>query len=402
MKILQINSVANWGSTGHIAEQIGIAVINKGWESCISYGRYCNDSQSQLIKIGKCIDFISHILKSALLDAHGLGSHIATKRLITQIKNISPDIIHLHNIHGYYINYKLLFEYFASINIPIVWTLHDCWSMTGHCAHFDAIGCNLWKKGCYDCPLKNDYPKSILLDRSKRNYTLKKSLFTSVKNMTIIPVSNWLGNIVKESYLKEYPCRVINNGIDLLLFAPQQTCMRAHLGIDSKKMVLLGVATSWKNEKGLQELIRLSANPEYQVVMVGVSNKIRKYLPPEIISIERTNNQKELAEYYSMADVLVNATYNDSFPTVNIEALACGTPVVTYRTGGSPEALTSDTGIVVDKGDYNALVEAIEEIKTKGKSYYTMACRQRAVTFYNKNDAFERYIQLYNDLLKYK
>lgn len=398
--LLQINSVANLGSTGRIAEQIGLTVQKNGWISFFAYGRSETKSSNQLLRIGGWSNVLLHGLISRGFDGHGLGSNIPTKRLISSIEQISPDIIHLHNIHGYYLNYKLLFEFLATVNIPIVWTLHDCWAMTGHCSHFDAIGCNRWKTGCYDCPLKRDYPKSLLMDCSKRNYKLKKSLFTSVKNMTIVPVSNWLGNIVKESYLGGYPCQIIHNGVDISLFTPKQTDLRARLGISRKKMVLLGVATSWKNEKGLQELIQLSANSKYQVVMVGVPKKIKQCLPKEIIAIERTNNQLELAEYYAMADVLVNATYNDSFPTINLESLACGTPVVTYRTGGSPEALNAETGLVVDKGDYNALVAAIEEIRMNGKSYYLSACRQRAETLYDKDNTFECYLQLYNYLLR--
>ncbi len=399
--LLQINSALNRGSTGRIAEQIGILAKEQGWNVYIAHGaRYMGKSALQTIQVVTEKEEKLHALKSMAFDAHGLGSKKATEKLVERIKEINPDTIHLHNIHGYYLNYKVLFEYLATIDTPVVWTLHDCWTMTGHCAHFDAIGCDKWKTGCYNCPLKREYPKSILLDRSARNYAIKKGLFGSLKNATIVPVSNWLGSIVKESYLGNYSVNVINNGVDLDIFKPADSSkLRNKLGIGNK-IVLLGVATAWHNEKGLKEFIRLSENPDYQVIMVGVPTEIKQNLPKEIIAIDRTNSQQELAEYYSVAHMLVNPTYNDSFPTVNLEALACGTPVVTFRTGGSPESITPETGIVVEKGNYLQLVNAIETVRKKGKAHYSTACRERAVMFYNKDDKFQEYITLYNSLIE--
>ena len=400
MKLLQINAALNRGSTGRIAEQIASLARGRGWDTYMIHGaRYVNRSDMQTLQTVTSLGEKVHAVKSMLFDAHGLGSTLATKRIVREIEGINPDIIHLHNIHGYYLNYKVLFEYLRTVDIPVVWTLHDCWTMTGHCAHFDVIGCERWKTECYKCPLKRDYPKSLLLERSKRNYNLKKQLFTSVKNMTIVPVSRWLGGIVKESYLGCYPCNVINNGVDIQLFSPIENNLRTQLNIGDRT-VLLGVATAWKDDKGLQEFIRLSEKPSYQVVMVGVPEDIKRNLPHSIIAINRTNNQQELAAYYSMADMLVNPTYADTFPTVNLEALACGTPIVTYRTGGSPESVTEETGLVVDKGDFDALVKAIEEVRAKGKTHYSHACRQRAVALYNKDERYEDYIKLYESLLQ--
>ena len=399
--LLQINSALNRGSTGRIAEQIGILAKEQGWNVYIAHGaRYKGKSALQTIQVVTEKEEKLHALKSMAFDAHGLGSKKATEKLVERIKEINPDIIHLHNIHGYYLNYKVLFEYLATIDTPVVWTLHDCWTMTGHCAHFDAIGCDKWKTECYNCPLKREYPKSILLDRSARNYAIKKGLFSSLKNATIVPVSNWLGSIVKKSYLGNYTINVINNGVDLEIFKPLDASrLRKKLGIGDK-CILLGVATAWHNEKGLREFIRLSKNHDYQIIMVGVPTEIKQNLPKEIIAIDRTNSQQELAEYYSMTDILINPTYNDSFPTVNLEALACGTPVVTFRTGGSPESITPETGIVVGKGDFEQLVVAIETVRKKGKAHYSTACRERAVMFYNKNDKFQEYITLYNSLIE--
>lgn len=400
-KLLQLNASLNKGSTGRIAEQIASLARSRGWEAYMVHGaRYVNVSEMIARQVVTPLGEKLHAVKSMLFDAHGLGSTLATRRVIEEIENLSPDIIHLHNIHGYYINYKVLFEYLRSVDIPVVWTLHDCWAMTGHCAWFDSINCERWKTGCYSCPLKGEYPKTLLLERSKRNYMLKKGLFASLGNMTIVPVSQWLEDIVKESILKGYPCHVINNGIDISVFSPLQSDLRSELGVDDKT-VLLGVASIWEERKGLQDFIKLAETlPDmYRIILIGVSDSQCESLPNNVIGVTRTDSQKELAEYYSMADVFVNPTYSDNFPTTNLEALACGTPIVTYRTGGSPESVTEETGLVVDKGDFDALVKAIEEVRAKGKTHYSHACRQRAVALYNKDDRYEDYIKLYESLL---
>lgn len=398
--LLQIDSCLGILSTGKITESIGRLARNKGWDCHIAHGaRYVGKSQMKSMQVVSKSGEYMHYFKSLFFDAHGLGSTMKTRKLIQKISEINPDIIHLHCIHGYYLNYKVLFEYLSKKNIPVVWTFHDCWSLTGHCAHFDSVGCDKWKKECHDCPLKGTYPKSLFVDASTRNFRLKKKLFTSVPNLTIVSVSQWLADIVKESFMSKYPVEIINNGVDIDIFKPiDSSKLRNKLGIGDK-CILLGVATAWHNEKGLREFIHLSENPEYQVIMVGVPTEIKKNLPKEIIAIERTNSQQELAEYYSMAHMLVNPTYNDSFPTVNLEALACGTPVVTFRTGGSPESITPETGIVVEKGNYRQLVDAIEAVRRKGKVHYSTACRERAETMYNKEEKFADYIKLYEKLV---
>ena len=399
-KLLQINVVANIGSTGRIAENIGKLAISQGWESYIAYGRGEPKSASKLIRVGSDSDMYIHALQSRLLDNHGLASVAATKRFVEEIKRINPDVIHLHNIHGYYLNYKILFEYLATIDTPVVWTLHDCWAFTGHCSHFDAIGCDKWRTGCFSCPLKGEYPVSKLMDASKRNYALKKRLFTSVPNLTFVPVSRWLADLVGESFLGKYPVQVINNGIDTEVFQQRESDLRKKHGIENK-FVLVGVAGVWDAMKGLEDFIKLSSMlpDDCVIIMIGLTKKQIEGLPKNIIGIERTENQTQLAEYYSIADVYVNPTYNDSFPTVNLEALACGTPVITYKTGGSPESVTKDTGLVMNKGDVDNLLSAIETIRRNGKQHYSAACRQRAVEFYNKDDKFREYIRLYNELV---
>lgn len=402
-RLLQINSVVNSGSTGRIAEEIGQTAINYGWQSYIAYGRNPKESKSELIRIGSNLDVKLHGIKTRLFDKHGLGSKKATKRLIKEIQNINPDIIHLHNIHGYYINIKILFDFLKEYNKPVVWTLHDCWTITGHCPHFVFIGCEKWKTQCYKCPQKKDYPSSLFIDRSRKNYMLKKRLFTSVSNLTLVPVSNWLGDILKESFLNKYPIKVINNGISTGVFKPVNSNFREKYNLQSK-FILLGVTNIWSSTKGLDDFIKLDQKLEenYQIVLVGLTKKQKKDLPSNIIGIERTESVQELVEIYSVSDVFLNLTYQDTFPTTNLEALGCGTPVITYKTGGSPEAIDEKTGIVVEQGDMDGLIQAIKTIKTNGKKYYTDECLSRVERLYRKEDRYLDYIHLYEELLENK
>lgn len=402
MKILlQINVVANWGSTGRISEEIGIKAISQGWESHIAYGRNANISKSNLIKIGSAWDSKMHGLKSRLFDKHGFGSKNATINLIEHIKCLKPDIIHLHNIHGYYLNIEILFNYLSTTNIPIIWTLHDCWPFTGHCAYFDFVGCDKWKNHCTSCPQIKSYPKSIFLDRSKENYSIKQNLFNSISKLTLVPVSNWLGNLINDSFLKCIPYQRIYNGINIDIFTPKNSIeTKLKLGL-YEQFILLGVASDWSKRKGLSDFLRLSKLifKNNIIILVGLDDNQIQKLPPNIIGIQRTENIQELAELYSAADLFLNLTYEDNFPTTNLESLACGTPVLTYNTGGSIEAVDNETGFIVEKGDLNAVIEVIKLVKEKGKAYYSSACRKRAVNHYNKEDRYNEYIQLYNKIL---
>lgn len=393
-KLLQINSTANWGSTGKIAEQIGMLAMQQGWESYIAYGRSANPSKSKLIKVGSKLSTYWHVLESRLFDNHGLASRIATRKLIKKIKAINPDIIHLHNIHGYYINYKLLFNYLNSIKTPVIWTLHDCWTFTGHCAHFIDAECYKWKEGCTNCPKHKGYP-SAYTDYSNRNYTLKKQLFTHKEDIFISPASKWLSDFVGESYLKNINRRVFHNGINLNIFKPSKY---KH----TDKIKIIGVSSVWSKAKGLDDFykLRVLLDPsKYDITLVGLNQEQKDNLPRGIDGILRTNSAAELAELYSSANVFINPTYADTFPTTNLEALACGTPVITYRTGGSPESITSKTGFVVEQGDINGIIEAIKKIEERGKVYYSDACRKYAEDNFDKDKCFAKYIDLYNELL---
>lgn len=345
-----------------------------------------------------------HGLQTRLFDRHGLASKTATNKLVQQIEKINPDIIHLHNIHGYYLNIEILFRFLKQANIPVVWTLHDCWPITGHCVYFDYAGCSKWKTECSRCPQKTTYPASYFLDRSYKNFNLKKELFSSVTDLTLVPVSNWLADILKESFLKNTPVKVIHNGINTGIFQPvtNQT-FRSKYKLNGK-FIILGVASVWSPRKGLRDFVELSKKLDsgYQIILVGLSKEQIKNLPNQIIGIEKTENVQQLAELYSASDVFLNPTYEDNFPTTNLESMACGTPVVTYKTGGSPEAINERTGLVVGKGDLKGLVAAIQQIKAKGKKFYTEACVKHTNHLFNKKDRYQEYLDLYETILAEK
>ena len=394
MRVLQINSVCGVGSTGRIATDIHSMLIQKGYESYIAYGRDLPKNCTTSIKIGTKLDNYIHVALTRALDKHGFGSIKATRNFIKKVDQLDPDIIHLHNIHGYYINIKVLFDYLKKSGKPVIWTLHDCWSFTGHCAHFDYAGCNKWTTGCHNCPEKSSYPASIFFDNSRVNYQMKKEIFTGVKDLTIVTPSKWLAGLVKLSYLKEYPVKVINNGIDLEVFKPTQSDFRKKYNLENK-FIILGVANVWGRRKGFKYFIELSEKikNDEAIVMVGLSKKQKESLPKNIIGITKTNNVKELAEIYTAADVFVNPTLEEVMGLTNVEALACGTPVITFDTGGSVECIDKNTGYVVEKGNLEHLIQAIESLKRdvdRAKS-----SKARARNLFNKNDRFEEYIQLY-------
>lgn len=401
--LLQINTVANTGSTGRIAEGIGQAAMNAGWRSYIAFGRSANNSQSELIKIGTNWDILNHGLQTRLFDRHGLASKKATKIFIEKIKKIKPDIIHLHNIHGYYLNYPILFKFLSEINIPVIWTLHDCWPFTGHCVYFSYLNCQKWKVRCEQCANKKDYPSSYCFDNSYNNYLLKEEYFNSVSKLILIPVSNWLKGLLHLSFLNNVPSKLIYNGIDLVAFHPHEEFLELSFNSTNSDFVL-GVANIWTRRKGLQDFIKLrDLLPDtVKIVLLGLSQRQINELPEGIIGLQRTENVNQLSQFYAASLAFVNLTWEDNFPTTNLEALACGTPVITYRTGGSPEAISSDTGFIVEQGDLEGVVNAIKDISGKGKSYYTAACRERAIRFFNKEERFQEYVDLYNRIMSNK
>ncbi len=363
MRVLMINVVCGIRSTGRICTDIAVELEKQGHEVKIAYGRehVPVEYQKYAVKIGNSFDITIHGVCSRLFDACGWGSRSATYRFITWVRSYNPDIIHIHNLHGYYINIEVLFNYLKSCKKKIIWTLHDCWPVTGHAAFCESAGCCRWKTGCYDCPKILDYPKS-LFDRSERNWRWKKTILSNIPSLELVTPSLWLANIVKESYLSAYPIKVIYNGIDTDVFIPHVSNINKRLGIENKKIVL-GVAALWESRKGLDDFVKLSnlLNDEYCIVLVGLSQTQIRTLPSKIIGIERTESVKELSDLYSAATVFLNLTYEDNYPTTNLEAISCGTPVITYDTGGSGESALRG-GLVVPKGDISAVKEAILRI----------------------------------------
>lgn len=390
-KLLQLNVTANWGSTGKIAEGIGLAAMSRGWESYIAYGRYLNPSQSHhLIKVGNKFDVYSHYARNRFFDGEGLGSKKATHRLIAQIDELTPDIIQLHNIHDHWLNYPALFKYLATIDTPVVWTFHDCWAFTGGCYHFEDNGCYKWRQS------RCESPCPLMHKMSEQNYSLKRELLGALgERLTVVAVSQWMADYAKESFLRDSHARieVLNNGINLDTFKPS--------GSEKEKMIL-GVSNIWPKSKGLDDFVRLRQilADDIAITVVGLSEQQVKTLPEGITGMTRTGSASELARIYAKASVFVNPTYSDSFPTVNLEALACGTPVITYRTGGSPEAVDAQTGVVVEKGNVDALAEAIVDVIGNPGLYTSANCRERAERNFNQDIQFGKYINLYSEIIQ--
>lgn len=390
MKVLMINSVCGIKSTGRIATDLADMLTEKGHTVKIAYGReeVPEKYKGYAVRIGNEWDVRLHGLEARLFDNAGFGSKKATLKFLEWVREFAPDIIHLHNLHGYYINVELLFKFLKEYKRPVIWTLHDCWAFTGHCSYFDLCQCYKWKTECKQCPQKKEYPASILFDNSRNNYRNKKAAFQEVDNMVIVTPSNWLADLVKESFLREYETRVINNGIDLTLFKPTEGEFREKYKLGNK-IIVLGVASVWEVRKGLVDFIELRKllDKRYEIVLVGVSEEDKNILPYGMLGITRTDSVRELAEIYTAADIFLNLTYEDNYPTVNLEAQACGTPVITYRTGGSVESVPEEQ--VANQGDLKSVVELI--VKYEGK-------KTSVQSFYDKNVAFEEYIELYEEI----
>lgn len=396
MKILEINQV-NFGSTGHIMLQIADLATKKGHEViCSFYARRNKDKDKNCIYIGNKVSHNIHKKLYRKTGNNGCYSKISTWNFLRKVKKFDPDLIHIHNLHNCYINLPMLFDYIKKNNKKVVWTLHDCWSFTGQCPYFTAVGCEKWKTGCHDCEQINRYP-SCSVDRTDKMWNRKKEWFTGVQNLTIVTPSQWLADLVKQSFLKDYPVKVINNGINLDVFKPTESDFRTKHNLEDKK-IILGVASVWEVRKGLDVFIELSKrlDDRYKIVLVGTNDEVDKKLPEGIISIHRTSNQKELAELYTAADVFFIPTREDNFPTVNMESLACGTPVLTFNTGGSPEMVDEATGVVLMNEDIASVEQAVISMCESGK-YSKEACTERAKQ-YDSGLKYNEYLSLFENV----
>ena len=399
--ILQINVSLNYGSTGRIVEDIGKLLIERGDTSYAAYGRQITSSVSHQIRIGTTIEVNIHAIATRIFDKHGFGSRIGTLRFIEKVKKINPDIIHLHNIHGYYLNFEMLFNFIREFGKPVIWTFHDSWPFTGHCTFFNSVNCEKWKTGCYACPLKHDYPKSLFIDNSINNYKLKKQAFTGIKNLTITSVSNWLSTVIKDSFMEQYPINVIYNGLDTEVFAPLQNLNTKKKYQIEDKYVILGVANKWGERKGLLDFHRLSKMIDVDsiILLVGLMEHQIKDLPRNMIGISKTENIQELADLYASADIFINPSRAETFGMVTTEAMACGTPVVAYNNTANPEIVTEDVGMLVETGNIGALYTAMQIIRRNTKKFYTENCRSKVLLYFDKKNNFSEYLKLYDKLL---
>ena len=395
MKIFMINSVCGTGSTGRICTDLAERLEADGHDCMIAYGRRAvpEKYRKYAVKIGSKSDVYVHGAQARLFDSVGFGSKHATKMLIKKIEAYDPDVIHLHNLHGYYVNIEVLFSYLKEANKPIVWTLHDCWAFTGHCVHYDAIGCRKWKDSCHHCSLKKSYPSSLLMDRSATNYQKKKALFNMPDNITLVTPSDWLADQVRQSFLGDRPVQTIYNGIDCGVFCSTPGDIKNRYGLQNKK-IALGVANIWDERKGLIYMIRLSKllDPGWTVVLIGLTPKQKKTLPPNIVGIQRTDDLRELAEWYSAADVYVNVSSEETMGMTTAEAISCGTPVAAFDATAVSE-IVGHNGITVPYGNVNELAKAVDMISKKGKSFFENDNSRFAL-----ENEYRAYLKLYEQL----
>lgn len=395
MKILMINSVCGYGSTGKIVADLAHEIEKKGDECWIAYGRGDAPSDLHTYRIGDDLGVYMHGVLSRITDKHGFYSKYATKMFIRWMKQYNPDVIHLHNLHGYYINIELLFQALKELDKPVIWTLHDCWAFTGHCAHFDFCGCDKWKTQCERCVQKREYPTSFVMDNSRENYIRKKNAISQIDKLEVVTPSDWLKRLVKQSFLKRYPVQVVKNGIDLNVFhTVRDMNIKQRYGLQDKK-IILGVASTWSKRKGIQDFEKLAdmIDDTYHIVLIGTINVKETISKPNVTLIDRTENREQLAAWYTEADIFFNPTYEDNYPTVNLEAQGCGTPVITYNTGGSPEGIIAGGGSVIEQADLDAFVEKlkqIEEMQPVKIGYGEMS----------KEKMLECYMEIYNNRLE--
>lgn len=401
--LLQINAVSNYGSTGKIMENIAGVAEKYGWTNYIACGsRYSQPSKYPTFIISSTRENYIAALHTLLTDRHGFALERQTKAFVKWIDTIRPDVIHLHNIHSYYLNIQVLFGYLSKKNIPVIWTLHDCWAFTGHCSHFIKINCDKWRTTCHDCALKRDFPKSLFFDKSYQNYQDKKKIFCSPCRMIITPVSKWLADMTALSFLNKYPINVVYNGIDTNVFKPVESDSLKKKYNLQKKHILLGVSNDWGIAKGLRDYFALSQiiAHDYQIVLVGMNEKqIAEYGDRGILCIPRTKSVEELVKWYSAADVVLHLSYAETFGLPVVEGFSCGTPAIVYDDTSLSELITPDTGFKITPGDLNEVRIKVEQITQQGKEHYSTNCRQRAIEKYNMRDRYMDYLKIYEKIM---
>ena len=392
MKIIQINAVAEYSSTGRTTTELHNALIERGIESWIAAPNVTNGSFT--IKIGSKLENNLHSLFSRLFGKQGYGSYFSTKRLITRLKKINPDIVHLRNLHANYINLPLLFHYLKEKQIPTVLTLHDCWPFTGHCCYFIDSKCEKWKHNCGKCPDIKSWNTSWFFDFSKHNLLNKSRYFSGLDNLAVIGVSDWVTSFVSDSILKNAKIvKRIYNWIDLSLFKPSviQTAQ-------NDRPIVLGVSQIWNRQKGINDFVKLASMlPDYKFLLVGnIVEQIEKK-PSNLIFAGTASSVNQLIEYYTKADVFFNPSTRETFGKVTAEALSCGTPVVAYNATATPELIGTNCGYVVPPGDLDAAKKAIADIINNGQM--AKHSREFAKKTFDKDKLIDEYIEVYQTLI---
>lgn len=397
MRVMMINSVYKYGSTGRIVYNLCNLLNSKGEETSVLYGRGRREKDKNVIRVTSTLEVYTHAMMARISDRAGFYSSFATRRIIKEIERFKPDVIHLHNLHGYYLNIEMLFSFLSESGIPIVWTLHDCWAFTGHCTYYSYNNCNKWITKCQNCNQKKCYPSSMMLDCSTKNYLQKKDLYSKNNSLTVVTVSKWLESEVRRSILSEKNILTIYNGVNIDKFKPTTSDVRERLGIHDKYMFLC-VSDDWDDRKGFSDILLLSKkiHDHSVIVVIGVSKRQIDILPDNVIGLEKTWDQKELIEYYSAADVLFNPSREETFGLVTVEALACGTPAIVYDTTACKELIDNECGVVLP---YLQLDETPVDRLYLKKSSFTQKCRDKALKYFDESKCYNRYYRLYKDIL---
>ncbi|TCT30367.1 glycosyltransferase involved in cell wall biosynthesis [Providencia alcalifaciens] len=399
MKVLLIDVNCKKGSTGKIVYELYSELKEQGHEAAICYGRGDKISEKNIYKTSSDIETIIHAGMSRLTGYTGYFSPFSTKRIINIIDSFNPDVIHLHELHGYYVNIYPLLEYIKKKKIKTIWTFHCEFMYTGKCGH--SFECEKWKTGCHHCPQLNNYPRSLYFDRTEFMYNQKKDSFSNYHNLTIVTPSSWLAERTKISFLHEKKIKIIHNGINNKdIFKPiYNSSLYNKYNLYGKKIILSIAPNIMSYTKGGEKILDIARKYHDQNViflLIGNDDEI-KNLPKNVIAIGKIKDQNLLAEFYSIADLFLICSKRENFPTTCLEALSCGTPIIGFNNGGTAETAPGNLGFFVEDNDIDALVEFIKNFTT-GKTILAspQECRNFAVTNYSTENMLKQYIELYN------
>lgn len=400
MKIVQINAVYESSSTGRTVKEMHESLIARGYESFV----FCTNMEKlreNVFHIGSKTDYKIHAALSRFFGLQGYFSFFPTRRLIEHLRTIKPDVVILRNLHANYINFPMLLNYLGTADIAVINVLHDCWSFTGHCCHYTEDACDKWKTECNKCPILHKYNKSLFFDNSTMIFRMKQSAFATIRRLAIVGVSNWTAMQGKQSpiFSSANIVKCIYNWISLDVFYPKDSVnLRNELRLRKDDFVVLGVSQKWSDVKGLNHFLCI-ANQLKDVIFVMIGNMPDGLiLLPNIISVAPLSSPNKLAEYYSMADVFLNFSLQETFGKVSAEALACGTPLIVNNSTANPELCGNRCGFVIENNDHSKIIDAIDTIRKEGKIAYTERCRAFAEANFDKEKGIDNYVALFQEL----